>query len=157
MCENQRALISKVKIDDNGATHVYYSFSPTRAKFWMGFAATFLVLAGMMVAVKDGAYNAVEDFVATKCGEYLAIFHEEVRPLLEERRTEDINAAIAIHTTETSAEYATNIHKIQMEQAREIGEIKIEQSAQGATLRQMQVNEVQQTHMLQELISRRSE
>ena len=157
MCENKRALISKTKIDDNGTSHVYYSFSPTRAKFWMGFAASFLVLAGLMVAVKDGAYNAVEDFVSTKCGEYLAIFHEEVRPLLDERRTEEIKSAISIHETESSAEYATNIHEIQMEQAKEIGDIKIEQAAQGATLRQMQVNEVQQTTMLQELISRRSE
>ena len=154
MCENQRALISKVKIDDNGSTHVYYSFSPTRAKFWMGFTATVIVLLGMMVAIKDGAYGAVEDFVATKCGEYLNEFHLEVRPKLDEDRAADIQEAIDAHAAVTSAEYTADIHEIQMEQAKAINDIKVDVATIVATQDERKITEAYQTRMIEELVRR---
>ena len=154
MCENQRALISKVKIDDNGSTHVYYSFSPTRAKFWMGFVVSLIALLTMMWAMKLGAYSAVEDFVASKCGEYLAQFHQEVRPRLDEDRAADIEEAISNHTMETSAEYAANSHEIQMEQAKALTELRVDVGALKAVQSQMVLNEAHQTRMIEELMRR---
>jgi high-affinity Fe2+/Pb2+ permease len=154
MCENHRALLSKVRIEDNGTTHVYYSFSPTRVKFWMGFAASFLVLAGMLFAMKEGASKAVEDFVASKCGEYLAEFHKEVRPKLDADRKVDIDRAIFEHALATGAEYTAAYHMIEKQQTEAISSIRVEVAAHGATLEQLQRSEAHQTRMLEELIRR---
>ena len=154
MCENQRALLSKVKIEDNGTVHTYYSFSPTRAKFWMGFVIAIITLAGMLLAIRAGAENAVETFVKSRCAAYLAQFHEEVRPRLDGDRASDIDEAIANHTMETSAEYAANSHTIQMEQALAISDIRSDISAIKATQAGWVIAEEAQTRMLQELMRR---
>ena len=151
---DQRSLISKVTIEENGHARVVYSFSPTRFKFWLSLLVLIGTILGMGYAMREGAYAAVEEFVRTKCGEYLTVFHREVRPKLDADRHEDIDKAIAAHEAVTSAEYASEIHEVQMDQAISINEIKVEQAAQGATLDQMQLNEVHQTRLLEELVRR---
>lgn len=151
---DQRSLISKVTIEENGGARVVYSFSPTRFKFWLSVLIALGTLAGMAYAAKEGAYSAVQHFVHTKCGEYLSVFHEEVRPELDAVRTEEIDAAIVAHETVTSAEYSSEVHAIQMEQAEAINDMKVDLARIEATQAQMQNQEEHQTRLLEELVRR---
>ena len=151
---DQRSLISKVTIEENGNARVVYSFSPTRFKFWLSVFVLIGTLSAMAFAAREGAYAAVEEFVRTKCGEYLTVFHREVRPKLDADRHADIDEAISAHEAVTSAEYATDIHAVQMEQARSISDIKVDMATVKATQIQMQVNEEHQTRLLEELVRR---
>lgn len=154
MAPEHRSLLSKVVIKDGKNTDVVYSFSPSRFKFWLSVAIMILTLVTMVWGAKVGAYKAIEEFVHEKCGEYLAIFHDEVRPKLDAARAEDIEEALTAHEAVTSAEYNSNIHEIQMEQAAAIAEINIEMADHGATLKAMQRTDETQLELLHELIRR---
>ena len=154
MCNNQRALYSKVRIENDGRTHVYYSFSPTRFKFWLSIFVLAGTLAAMAFAARRGAYDAVEEFVRTQCGVYLAEFHDQVRPRLTAARKDDIAQAIASHTLETSAEYAATSYQVQMEQAKAITDIRLDVATIIATQAERKIAEDAQTMMLRELMRR---